>query len=339
MIGQGARRRSIGGVRRRQTSLGDETGEIGRVVDDLVVAAELAVLVGDRVEAMRAGRHDRRRPVALERLDIALSKDLVDVLVAHSPGGVTAARLFLPKHREVHAGRVEAGREGTGDLPIAIVEGGRATDPVQAVEAGDGICAALLDHIGGGADREWQAPRPVEPCAGRLAPWVAVALHVGEGGGELGREAGILEHQVATQPDDLVDVLDEHRAGLDTGSARDAVPDGVIRDGGVDDGPSQGVSAGRAGRLARGIGAADEGDRGQQADTMLGFDRHLAQAHDERLGVQRLAGRPGRAGSLATAALGAGEAIEEVLPAQVLDRLDPESGRFGFQVHGRQLSV
>ena len=36
----------------------DELAEQLRVVDDLAVAAELRVLVGERVEAVRAGRDD-----------------------------------------------------------------------------------------------------------------------------------------------------------------------------------------------------------------------------------------------------------------------------------------
>ena len=52
---------------------------------------------------------------------------------------------------------------------------------------------------------------------------------------------------------------------------------------------------------------------------MLRVDRHLADAHDERLGIERLARciRPGRRpGSGRTPA--AGEPVEQVLPAEIL---------------------
>ena len=43
------------------------------MVDDLERAAQLAVLVADDVEAVRAGRHDRPlpHPVAVQRFDVA----------------------------------------------------------------------------------------------------------------------------------------------------------------------------------------------------------------------------------------------------------------------------
>jgi hypothetical protein len=57
---------------------------------------------------------------------------------------------------------------------------------------------------------------------------------------------------------------------------------------------------------------------------VLGFDRHVPNAHDEGLRIERLAGVPGRAGLLAATAFGAGEAVEEVVPAEVGEGLEPE---------------
>ncbi len=106
------------------------------MVDDLEGPAQLAVLVGDRVEAMRAGRHDRAlgHPVAIERLDVARREDLVDVLVAHPPGRVAGARLLLAEDGERTPGRVQAAGERPGNLPIALVEGRRAADPVEDLD-------------------------------------------------------------------------------------------------------------------------------------------------------------------------------------------------------------
>ena len=58
---------------------------------------------------------------------------------------------------------------------------------------------------------------------------------------------------------------------------------------------------------------------------MLGIHRHVADAHDHLLGVERLAGVVGRTGLLAPAALGARlKSIEQILPSEVLERLEPE---------------
>ena len=50
----------------------------------------------------------------------------------------------------------------------------------------------------------------------------------------------------------------------------------------------------------------------------------VAQAHDEQLGAEWLLGVPGGALALAPAALGAAGEVEHALPAEVLDRADPE---------------
>src|SRR3954465_8862182 len=90
--------------------------------------AELAVLVADRVEAMRAGRDDRplAHPVAVQRLDVLGREHLEEVVFSHSPGGIAGARLLLPEDRESHARGVEADGERARDLAIAVVERGRA---------------------------------------------------------------------------------------------------------------------------------------------------------------------------------------------------------------------
>src|SRR6266702_4069030 len=54
-------------------------------VDDLVVPAELRVLVRDRVEAVRAARDDLPHAVLLEGLDVLLRLRLPEVLVADPP--------------------------------------------------------------------------------------------------------------------------------------------------------------------------------------------------------------------------------------------------------------
>jgi hypothetical protein len=132
------------------------------VVDDLERAAQLAVLIGDRVEAMRAGSHDRAlgHAVAVERLDIPPGQDLVDVLVAHPAGRIPRARFFLAQDREPDAGRVEAASEGPGDLSVPFIKGRRAADPVQDLDL---VEPPGGGEVGDGRHLEVEAGGPVRP--------------------------------------------------------------------------------------------------------------------------------------------------------------------------------
>ena len=154
---------------RREPAGRDEPGQERRVVDDRVVPAELAVLVADGVEAVRAGCDDRplAHPVLVERLDVAHREHLEDVVVAHPTGGIAGARLLLAEDRESHAGGVQARRDRPRDLLVARVECGRATDPVQDIEL---VEPAVGRHRGDGRDLERQRRGPVEPCRRRLSP-------------------------------------------------------------------------------------------------------------------------------------------------------------------------
>ena len=134
------------------------------MVDDPVVAAQLAVLVADRVEAVRAGRDDRplAHPVAVERLDVARREDLEHVVVAHPPGRVAGARLLLAEDREPDARGVQAGRDGPGDLLVARVERRRAADPVEDLE--------LVEPPGGRHAPRRSRPRTAAASSSRAAP-------------------------------------------------------------------------------------------------------------------------------------------------------------------------
>src|SRR5919107_3643200 len=72
----------------------------GRVVDHLVVAAELRELVAELVEAVRAVGDDGLYRIAIERLDRALRQHLVEVLVPHPARGVAVAALLLAEDGE-----------------------------------------------------------------------------------------------------------------------------------------------------------------------------------------------------------------------------------------------
>ena len=92
-------------AREHEPAVGDELLEQLRVVDHLVVAAELRVLVLQRVEAVRALRDDLLHAHAVERLDVLHREHLEDVFVARTPRRVAGAELARPEDREVDAWR------------------------------------------------------------------------------------------------------------------------------------------------------------------------------------------------------------------------------------------
>src|ERR1700694_5676704 len=92
---------------------------------------------------------------------------------------------------------------------------------------------------------------------------------------------------MAPQVDDVVDVLDRDRAGLNAGPARDAVPDALL------------------------------GNRGRYERALLAREHLVAKTHDHELRREHLAGRKCRTDVLTAPALGAGVGVEHLLPGQV----------------------
>jgi hypothetical protein len=107
----------------------EQSIDVRRVMDDLVVAAELRELVADLVKAVRAARHDGRDRIPIECRDRVLREHLVQVFVPHSARRVAVAVLFLPEDREPDAACLQDAREGDRDLLRSIVERPHATDP------------------------------------------------------------------------------------------------------------------------------------------------------------------------------------------------------------------
>ena len=256
-------------------------------MDDLVAAAEVRVLVRERVEAVRAARDDLRRARLVQRGDVLLGERLEDVLVAHPPRGVAGARLARAEDRDVEPGGEQQLHRRLGGPACPLVERGGAADPVEDL----GRRVSRLEY----ADAE--PFRPGRAFALRLAPRVRAPLDVAEHRLGLGREARLDHDEVPAQVDDVVDVLDRDRALVDAGAARHAVPHDVVRDGVRDE--RRGVEAGVAEHLRA-----------------LGEDV-VAEIHDQELRRQLLPGRVRGADVLAAAALGAGHRVEDPLPGEV----------------------
>ncbi|CAM3997229.1 hypothetical protein TSST111916_17520 [Tsukamurella strandjordii] len=310
------------------------------VVDHLVVATHLRVLVAQGVEAVGAGDHDlalRGRHTVehlVELLDVLLRQHLEQELVARAARGVAGAGLALAEHEEVHGGHVEQLGDGLGGLLGAVLVGAGAADPEQVLVAVEGIGVLTED-----GDLDVHLVDPRGALAGVLAPGVALVLEVLEQARQLVRELRLDEHLVAAHVHDVVHVLDVHRALLDAGATGGAAP----QDLGVDDAAEVVALAGRTDQRAGGLGAGLGGDLLQLVGldlAVLADQAHLvaahigaatgqqvrrlgvavvAQAHDQQLRAQRLAGVPGGALALAAAALGAGGEVEPALPGEVLD--------------------
>ena len=264
------------------------------MVDDLVVAAEVGVLVGERVEAVRAARDDLRHAGLVHRRHVLLREGLERVLVAHPPSGVARARLARAEDGEVDAGGLQQLRGRLRGRLRALVVGGGAADPVE--------------HLGGRLPRLQHAHveplRPVGALGLRLAPGVLRALDVAQHRLAVRREAALDHDEVAAQVDDVVDVLDRHRALLHAGAAGDAIPDDVVADGVRDErGRLERLSPLRRGEEVRPLG-----------------EQLVAQAHDQELRRELLARRVRRADVLAAAALGARHRVDHLLPRHVGDR-------------------
>ena len=81
------------GVLHVESTVFDQIFEELAVVDDLVVATELRVLVGERVEAVRALGDDLLDAHVVERLDVLHRQELEDVFVAGASSRIAGAVL------------------------------------------------------------------------------------------------------------------------------------------------------------------------------------------------------------------------------------------------------
>ena len=321
--------------------------ELG-VVQHVVVAAELRVLVLDRVEAVRAGRDHLAHPVGVHHLDVGLGQRLEEVLVAGSPRRVAAAALLFAQDGELDARLLEYLRPATARCAGCAHRTSRGSRPSRALPAaaryvGFGFCCVLdrwspatlaLDRLAV-RERVVLQPRLARP----LGEWARQALgpvcalvggtprgclsvsRLRKSAGQLGREAALLHDQVAAHVGDLRHVLDEDRAGLHAGAAGGARPERLVHDPAADQGHAPRLRLRCIACLTPSsprVASCCSGPlrsclaRSQRA----GFEEMLLQVEDQLLGRERLVGQPGGAGVLAAPALGAGVGVHEVFPAR-----------------------
>ena len=263
---------------------------------DLVAAAEVRVLVGERVEAVRAARDDLRHAGLVQRLDVLLGERLEHVLVAHPPGRVAGARLARPEDREVDARRLEQLRGRARASRGRARRTTRRSRPSRAPPA---------------APRPARAPALRAPRSSRPAP--AAALPHGFDERSTSRSIG------SASAGNRASTITRWRrrstmwsmCSIETGHSRTHAPQVTQSQ------TTSSVTAfGTSGAMPAAVVA------GQQLRPL--GEQLVAQAHDQELRRQLLAGRPRRADVLAAAALGAREGVDHLLPGHVGDRAGAE---------------
>ena len=191
----------------------DEGFQILGVVHDLVVAADLFVLVADGIHAVGAAGDDELGLDGVEGGDVFVGELAIEVLVAGAAGAVAGAALFFAEDGEVDFGVVEKLDEGAGGfLRLRIVAGGTAY-PVEDV--GRWIFV-------GGFDGE--AVGPGETLLVVDAPGILRALHAAEGALELRGEFAFDHDLIAADIDDVEHLFVLGGADLHAGAAGGAGP-------------------------------------------------------------------------------------------------------------------
>ena len=280
--------RPLGASRPSRTRRGQQVG----VVDHLVAAAEVGVLVAQRVEAVRAVGDDLRHAGLVERLHVLLGEGLEDVLVADPPRRVAGARLARPEDREVDAGPLQELR-------------GRTPRSVRARSSNDAAHPTQYRYSGAvSPGSRMRTPSPSAQSARSdcgLAPRVGGALDVAQHRLGLGREA-------ATRPSP------GGGAGRRCGRRARSTP-GRPATHAPQVTQSQTDSSGTAFGTS-GVGAASR-HRPRALHVGPSANTWSRSPMMSSLGDSDLAGGKRGAGVLAAAALGARERVEHLLPGEV----------------------
>ena len=154
------------------------------VMDDLVVSAELWVLVAECVEAVRALGDDLLDAHAIEGLDVLHGEHLEDVFVAGSASGVAGAIFGGAEDGITHASAVHQLRERLADLLVLVVEGTSTTNPIEVFG---------LEGFIAGEDGDRIIDDPIGTVGLAERPRVHLVFHAAIRVAELAREIGLHE--------------------------------------------------------------------------------------------------------------------------------------------------
>ena len=175
-----------GGVLRRDPGAGDG-------------AAEIAVLVGELVDAVRAEAHQPLEPPCAQDRRRLLGARAPEVLVPRAPRRVAAAALRSAERGGVHPGVTEDGPQRAERRAGPRVVAAHATRP--------------HEHLAGlPLAEDGQAGPVVRRAVLGLAPGVAPTLDAAIDLGERRGKDGRVEHPLAAEVEDHVERRDAHRA-------------------------------------------------------------------------------------------------------------------------------
>jgi hypothetical protein len=129
VVGDGGRQRLL----RLEAPPGHQVGQELGVVDHGVAPAELRILVGQGVEAVRA-RHDHFAPgMAVQRRNAGLRLLLEQILVADAAGRIAVARFGGPQNGEVDLSPLQQPDQRPRHPAVGVVVGGGAAGEVNVL--------------------------------------------------------------------------------------------------------------------------------------------------------------------------------------------------------------
>ena len=193
-----------------------------RVVDHLPPAAELRVLVLQRVERVRVAGDDADDAEAVQLRHEVVRQLLEQHLVAGAAHAFAGRRLGRAQNAEPDARLLQDRGEGPRDLLAARVEGCGGADVEQVVE--------VLDVVRGLDAGHAEILRPVAAGVGRESPRIALRLVGLEHGLQLVRERAFHQHALLAHPVELRQVLELDRARRLAIAAGRARPQRVLAD-------------------------------------------------------------------------------------------------------------
>src|SRR5579885_3392953 len=296
----------------------DQAAEQFGIVNDFVVAAQLAIVIAQSIQAVRVGRDDGFEAGFAERLHILFGEQLEQPLLADAPHIVPGVALALVEDAEIQPDLPENLRHCARDLLHTLVVRGEVAHEPQVLHR---LLARILDLEG-------QTFCPFRPQAIRNAKRVAVLAQVGQSFLESGIHLALVE-QAAPHLDDDRHMFDANRAGLHTGAAGGAGPQRLRFD------HSTGYRPGIRQRAillltAREVALAEPAFEGE---LLIGM---IAQIEDQVAWREGRAGDLGRAGGVTAPTLRAGIQVQQVFPGEVANFAVAGMSRGRFFRHRRQ---
>src|SRR4249920_3382643 len=214
--------RAFRGCDRGDPAVAHQTIEQLSVVYYLAVHAKLRILIFQGVQAVCTRYDDLGCVGLLQGLRILHGQLLIDELVSGAPGGIARACFAVAEYGIAHPGNVQQLRDGTRGLLGTIFVRPRAAHPEEIVDVAE-VLHVLAD------DRHWKREilGTVHAPSRTHVPWISLAFQAFENSIELGRELRGHHDLEAAHVEDVINMLDVHRALLHAGTGGGTRPQHV----------------------------------------------------------------------------------------------------------------